>query len=198
MNTLLTLEEFKLFYPSSSLSDAQINLYLQLVTEFLHELAGVSLEEGEITETLRGNNSNILFLKKRPIKQIIECISSKSGDITKNITLNLANTGIVNTKGIFYQGQDIEEPYMASKTTKSDFITIKYVGGFKYPSQLEAGNVPISLKMALAGIIDSLHSNTTQEGKLKSYSRDDVSYTFKDKMETDREFYNILSRYVAW
>ena len=55
MNTIITVEEFKEFYPSSSLTDMQIKLYCEMMTEYIHELAGVSLEEGEITETLKGN-----------------------------------------------------------------------------------------------------------------------------------------------
>lgn len=197
MNTLLTLEEFKLFNPSSSLSDMQIKMYLQLVTELVHEFAGVSLEEGEITENLKGNNSNVIYIKKRPISEIIE-FSLNGQDYKNNVSINLGSNGIVNNNGIFYQGQDITEPYMASKTTKSNKITVKYRGGFKYPTDEDQGNVPISLKMALAGLIEGMSNELTDTGKLKSYSRDDVSYTFKDSMERNKEFYNIISRYISW
>lgn len=200
MNTLLTLEEFKLFYPFSSLTDPQIKLYLEIVTELLHDMAGVSLEEGEITEILRGNNQNTLYIKKRPITQIIECSSNKNNLLLNEITINLAKNGITRQRGIFLQGQDIHDPYMASKTTTSEIVKIKYIGGYKYPSDTEKGNVPTSLKYALAGLVDSLSGGTTgeQQDKLKSYSRDDVSYTFRDKMETDQKFYDVISRYISW
>ncbi|MGL5951167.1 MAG: hypothetical protein ACRCZH_07090, partial [Cetobacterium sp.] len=146
MNTLLTLEEFRTFCPSSSLSDAQIEMYLNIATEVIHEYAGISLEEGEMTEILRGNNQNTLYVTKRPLTQILDI---KSNFDTENIIINPAQNGIRRTSGVFYQGQDIEEPYMASQTSKSETILINYIGGYKYPSGEEKGNVPYSLKYAV-------------------------------------------------
>ncbi len=193
MNTLLTVEEFKLFYPFSSLTDEQILMYCQIVTELVHELAGVSLEEGEITETLVGNNQNTLYVKKRPIKNIIEISSNKTGDLLSLTVCNLSKTGIQKTKGIFYQGQDITEPYMASQTTKSEIVKIKYLGGYKYPQE-----VPTLLKYALAGLINGMIEDNSEMGNLKSYSRDDVSYTFLDKYERDSKFHSIVQRFISW
>lgn len=193
MNTLLTVEEFKLFFPSSSLSDEQILMYCEIVTELVHELAGISLEEGEVTETLKGNNQDTLYLRKRPVKQLIEVASKKSGDIKEQVKINLGRTGITKDNGIFYQGQDIYEPCMASKTTKSDFISIKYLGGYKYPNE-----VPKLLKYALAGLINSMNDDISESGNLKAYSRDDVSYTFMDKYERDSKFYTVVNRFISW
>ena len=193
MNTLLTVEEFKLFFPSSSLSDEQILMYCEIATELVHELAGISLEEGEITETLKGNNQNTLYVKKRPIKNIIEISSNKVGDLLSLTVCNLSKTGVQKINGIFYQGQDINEPYMASKTTTSEIVKIKYLGGYKYPDE-----VPKLLKYALAGLINGMINDNSEMGSLKSYSRDDVSYTFMDKYERDNKFHSIIQRFISW
>lgn len=199
MNTLLTLEEFRAFSPSSSLTDSRIEIYLQIATEILHEYAGVSLEEGEITEILKGNNQNILFLKKRPVKSIIECSSNKNENLLNSISINLSNSAIIRHNGVFFQGQDIDEPYLASDTTRSEIVKVKYKGGFVYPSLTEKGDVPYSLKYALVGLIEGMTENIGDgTGKLKSYSRDDVSYTFRDKIERDNEFYKVISKYISW
>lgn len=190
MNTIITVEEFKEFYPSSSLMDRQIRMYCQMMTEYIHELAGVSLEEGEYTETLKGNGQDTLYLKKRPVSSI----SSLEGNRTSlnDVVINEYKNGIKRLYGVFYKGQDIFEN-TASVTSKSEIIKITYVGGWKYGVD---GNVPISLKYALAGLIQSYVDETTGEGKLKAYSRDDVSYTFKDSVERNQSFITLISRYI--
>lgn len=190
MNTIITVEEFKEFYPSSSLTDGQIRMYCQMMTEYIHELAGVSLEEGEYTETLKGNGEDTLYLKKRPVSSI----SSLEGNRTSlnDIVINEYKNGIKRLYGVFYKGQDIFEN-TASVTSKSEIIKITYVGGWKYGAD---GNVPISLKYALAGLIQSYVDETAGEGKLKAYSRDDVSYTFKDSVERNQSFIAIIGRYI--
>ena len=190
MNTILSVEEFKKFYPSSSLTDEQIEIYCQLVTEYIHELAGVSLEEGEYTETLKGNGEDTLYLKKRPVT----VVSSLEGNRTTfdDIVINEYKNGIKRLYGVFYKGQDIFEN-TASVTSKSEIVKVTYTGGWKYGAD---GNVPVSLKYALAGIIQSYADETTGEGKLKAYSRDDVSYTFKDSIERNQSFIALIGRYI--
>lgn len=196
MNTLLTIEEFKILSPSTNLSDIQIQMYLEIMTETVHSLAGISLEEGEITESLKGNNQSILYLKKRPIKEILN-ISGNNNIKLNDVTINLYKNGVSLKRGIFYQGQDIKEVGLAHQPTKSNLIEITYIGGYKYPTKDEKGNVPVSLKLALVGLINNYTDNLSQEGKLKSYSRDDVSYTFKDIAERNLTFMSILNRYIA-
>lgn len=190
MNTIITVEEFKEFYPSSSLTDGQIRMYCQMMTEYIHELAGVSLEEGEHTETLKGNGEDTLYLKKRPVSSI----SLLEGNRTSfdDVVINEYKNGIKRLYGVFCKGQDIFEN-TASVTSKSEIIKITYTGGWKYGAD---GNVPISLKYALAGMIQSYVDETAGEGKLKAYSRDDVSYTFKDSVERNQSFITLISRYI--
>lgn len=190
MNTIITVEEFKEFYPSSSLTDMQIQLYCEMMTEYIHELAGVSLEEGEYTETLKGNGQDTLYLKKRPVTSI----NSLEGNRTSfdDVMVNEYKNGIKRLYGVFYKGQDIFEN-TASMTSKSEIVKVTYTGGYKYGAE---GNVPTSLKYALAGMIQSYVDETTGEGKLKAYSRDDVSYTFKDSIERNQSFIAIIGRYI--
>lgn len=187
MNTILTTEEFKKFYPSSSLTDEQIQMYCQIITEYIHELAGVSLEEGEITETLFGNDNRIIYLKKRPVKEIKSFESNRTN--INDIAINSDNNGIERLKGIFYKGQDIYE-HLASNMTFSERVKITYIGGYKYPD-----GVPMMLKYAAAGLINS-YVDEMENGNLKSYSRDDVSYTFKDSIERNRQFNEIIWKFI--
>lgn len=192
MNTIITVEEFKKFCPSSTLSSEQIQIYCELMTEYIHELAGVSLEEGEHTEILRGTGQDTLFLKKRPVSSIIS-LKSNMDTTFDDIYINEYKTGIKRLYGIFYKGQDIYDN-IASVTSKSERIEITYVGGYKYGPD---GNVPKLLKYALCGLINSFSDSTDSfEGKLKSYRRDDVAYEFKSFTERNVEFMNILFRYI--
>lgn len=130
------------------------------------------------------------LLKKRPVSSI----SSLEGNRTSlnDVVINEYKNGIKRLYGVFYKGQDIFEN-TASMTSKSEIIKIAYVGGWKYGAD---GNVPISLKYALAGLIQSYVDETTGEGKLKAYSRDDISYTFKDSVERNQSFITLISRYI--
>lgn len=190
MNTIITIEEFKAFYPSSSLTDSQITMYCQMMTEYIHELAGVSLEEGEYTETLKGNGQENLILKKKPVTSIISLEGNRT--VLNDVVINESSNGIKRLNGVFYKGQDIFEN-TASVTSRSEIIKITYVGGYKYGAE---GNVPALLKYAIAGMIQNFADEQTQEGKLKSYSRDDVSYTFKDTVEKNKHFTTVIGMYI--
>ena len=48
----------------------------------------------------------------------------------------------------------------------------------------------------MQGTRKSYVDETTGEGKLKAYSRDDVSYTFKDSIERNQSFIAIIGRYL--
>lgn len=184
---ILTVEEYKNFSPSSPLSDLQVKLYIDLVSDYIKEYLGTDLDIGEVTEIKKGNNLNILYLDKRPVQKILE-ISSNRGIELHDIVINSSKTGILRVNGIFYQGQDINEPYLASNTTKSEIIKIKYIGGYEV--------IPNIIKYACIGLIDSFNKEITGEEKnLKSYSRDDVSYTFKDFIERNEVFLQILNRF---
>ena len=71
--------------------------------------------------------------------------------------INEYKNGIKRLYGVFYKGQDIFEN-TASMTSKSEIVKITYTGGYKYGVE---GNVPTSLKYALAGMIQSYVDETS-------------------------------------
>ena len=193
MKTVIDIVDFKNISTSShELTDEQINYYCEFVTDFLHDLAGVNLDYGEITEKLKGNGTDTLYIKKRPILEILEV----KGIDFDEIEINFYKNGIKRKNGIFYKGQDIQEPFLASKTLSSDKITITYKGGYKYPNGVDRGNVPAGLKLALINLITLFIDENGESGKLKAYSRDDVSYTFKDFSERKTEIINYIKVYL--
>lgn len=195
-NTIISLDEFKKLNSSLELTDAEIQILLKVVTDYIHTLAGVSLEEGEYTEYLHGNGTKRLYLIKRPVRKIIK-ITRNGNDSDVNDYI-VENECIRLKKGIFYQGQDMYEPYLAGFYTKSEYIEITYIGGFKYPTKEDEGNVPWDLKMAIVNIISDIVLDNSEQGKLKSYSISDISYSFKTKAERSEVFMEMLRGYISW
>lgn len=195
-NTIISLDEFKKLNSSLELTDNEIQILLKVVTDYIHTLAGVSLEEGEYTEYLHGNGTKRLYLIKRPVRKIIKITRNRNdSDVNDYI---VENECIRLKKGIFYQGQDMYEPYLAGFYTKSEYIEITYIGGFKYPTKEDEGNVPWDLKMAIVNIISDIVLDNSEQGKLKSYSISDISYSFKTKAERSEVFMEMLRGYISW
>lgn len=193
MNTIISVNDFKKFNPSSSLTDEQIQLYCMLITEWIHEYASVSLEEGEHTETILGNGTDKLFLMKRPVTSLTALKSNRT-TLDDVVILDTKN-GIKRLNGIFTKGQDIYD-YLASRNVASEKITITYTGGYRYPTEDDAGNVPELLKYALCAMINGMIEDTGETGNLKSYRRDDVAYEFKTANERNSQFIAIIGRFI--
>lgn len=194
--TIISLDEFKKLNSSLELTDNEIQVFLKVVTDYIHTLAGISLEEGKHTEYLYGNGTRRLYLIKRPIKEIIKIL--RNGNESNINDYVIENECIRLKRGIFFQGQDINEPYLAGKYTKSEYIEVTYIGGFKYPDEHEEGNVPWDLKMAIVNIISDIVLDNSEQGKLKSYSIADISYSFKTKAERSEVFIEMLRGYISW
>lgn len=195
-NTIISLGEFKKLNSSLELTDDEIQILLKVATDYIHTLAGISLEEGEHTEYLHGNGTRRLYLIKRPVRKIIKIL--RNGNDSNINDYIIENECIRLKKGIFYQGQDMYEPYLAGNYTRSEYIEITYIGGFKYPTDTEEGNVPWDLKMAIMNIISDIVLDNSEQGKLKSYSISDISYSFKTKAERSEIFMEMLRGYISW
>lgn len=201
MNTIITPEELIKFSSSGLNNDNPKDLeilefYCQVATDYFTNLFGYSLEMSEEKESLKGNNQDKLYLKKRPIIEIrslkingIEVSSSKFTVTQNYIQLN---------NGIFKQGFDIKFPSLSMRTVKSDEIEIMYQAGYKFTNREtgEEGNVPSDLKMASYLLIKNLMYENSDIGNVKSYKIGDISYSFTDKLERDETFKSIINKYL--
>lgn len=196
-NKIISEDEFRYLNSSLEISSEDLNILLNVATDYIHTLAGISLEKGEHTEYLHGNGTNKLYLEKRPINKLIKVLRNGREDNLNNYIVK--NDCICLKRGIFYQGQDMYEPYLAGNYTQSEYIEITYIGGFEYPTAGgDKGNVPWDLKMAVVNIISEIIFDNSVQGKMKSYSISDISYSFKTKAERSEIFMDMLRGYISW
>lgn len=194
-NLIITVEEL-IKLSSSDLDKDSAEIFAEMVTDYIHNLVGCSLEYGEMTERLRGNNQNRLYLKKRPVEKLISIVTNESsGNIDDYI---VGREYIETKKGVFPQGFGLHFPYLAMRSLEDVIIEVTYLGGYKYPSDEDRGNVPWDLKMGIAMLVNQLIFDNSQNSNLTSYRISDIAYTFAEKTDRDEKFLSILRRHFSW
>ncbi|HBJ79736.1 MULTISPECIES: hypothetical protein [Fusobacterium] len=127
-------------------------------------------------EYLEGNGIDKLYLNARPIKSI-ESLKINGNSISR-VTFTDRYLNICTTKG------DCQCENYLYDYPKTDKIEIKYTAGYE--------NIPRSMMAASVMLLQSLISSTGEEGKLKNYKINTVSYTFKDFSEKSSEYQELL------
>lgn len=196
MRNLIIREEELIDLSSSSLTYEKAHIYAQIATDYIESLVGISLEYGPYKEYLQGNNQRCLYLKKRPVRELISI--KINGLLQNNIDFLVHKDRIENLQGKFRQGFGVNFPYLAMKNLKSELIEIEYVGGFIYPSNEQDGDVPWDLKLAIANLVSQLEFENSDKSNLKSYKVLDISYTFATQEEKTNTISTILKRYFSW
>lgn len=196
MRNLIIREEELIDLSSSSLTYEKAHIYAQIATDYIESLVGISLEYGPYKEYLQGNNQRCLYLKKRPVRELISI--KINGLLQNNIDFLVHKDRIENLQGEFRQGFGVNFPYLAMKNLKSELIEIEYVGGFIYPSNEQDGDVPWDLKLAIANLVSQLEFENSDKSNLKSYKVLDISYTFATQEEKTNTISTILKRYFSW
>lgn len=197
MATIISKEEFRVFYPDSSLSDEQLEAFLCLITESVNNMSCADTVEyaTDHEEYHVGNGSSKLYVCKRPIVNFTElkingCVVDPAKYLVKENYIQIK-------RGVFPSGMDIYER-TAVNYTESAEVEVKYDGGWIFtvdgPPEVQ-GTVPCDLKMAIAGLLNGFESELSDEGKLKSYSISDISYTFKSYTERNQTFNSIINNY---
>ena len=193
MATIISTEEFRIFYPESSLSEQQLNYFLLSITDKIKNMAkdGIEYEENHL-EYHVGNDSSKLYVNKRPIVDFLELkVNGSVIDPTKYL---VKNNYIQMKRGVFLSGMDIYERTSENYTESSE-IEVKYNGGWVFSTFLVTGTVPEDLKMAVAGLVAGYESELSDEGKLSSYKISDISYTFKSYVDRNSAFNSIINSY---
>lgn len=194
-NLIITAEEL-IKLSSSDLDKGSAEIFAEMVTDYIHNLVGCSLEYGEMTERLRGNNQSRLYLKKRPVEKLISIVTNESrGNIDDYI---VGREYIETKKGVFPQGFGLHFPYLAMRSLEDVIIEVTYLGGYKYPTGEDKGNVPWDLKMGIAMLVNQLIFDNSQNSNLTSYRISDIAYTFAEKTDRDEKFSSILRRHFSW
>lgn len=196
MRNLIIREEELIDLSSSSLTYEKAHIYAQIATDYIESLVGISLEYGPYKEYLQGNNQRCLYLKKRPVRELISI--KINGLLQNNIDFLVHKDRIENLQGEFRQGFGVNFPYLAMKNLKSELIEIEYVGGFIYPSNEQDGDIPWDLKLAIANLVSQLEFENSDKSNLKSYKVLDISYTFATQEEKTNTISTILKRYFSW
>lgn len=194
-NLIITAEEL-IKLSSSDLDKDSAEIFAEMATDYIHNLVGCSLKYGRMTERLKGNNQNRLYLKKRPVEQLISIVTNgNSGNINDYI---VGREYIETKRGVFPQGFGLHFPYLAMRSLEDVIIEVTYLGGYKYPSDEDSGNVPMDLKMGIAMLVNQLIFDNSQNSNLTSYRISDIAYTFAEKTDRDEKFLSILRRHFSW
>ena len=194
-NLIIKAEEL-IKLSSSDLDKDSAEIFAEMATDYIPNLVGCSLEYGRMTERLKGNNQNRLYLKKRPVEQLISIITNgNSGNINDYI---VGREYIETKRGVFPQGFGLHFPYLAMRSLEDVIIEVTYLGGYKYPSDEDRGNIPMDLKMGIAMLVDQLIFESSQNSNLTSYKISDIAYTFAEKTDRDEKFLSILRRHFSW
>lgn len=196
MRNLIIREDDLIDLSSSSLTYEKAHMYAQIATDYIENLVGISLEYGPCKEYLQGNNQRCLYLKKRPIRELVSI--KINGILQNNSDFLVHKDKIKKIQGCFKQGFGIDFPYLAMKNLKNDLIEIEYIGGFIYPSNEQDGDVPWDLKLAIANLVSQLEFENSDKANLKSYKILDISYTFATQEEKSNTISAILKKYFSW
>lgn len=193
MSMIITVEDFRAICPNSSITDDKLVLLIEAFTDTINKMGLYSLEFGTVVEFLKGNDTNRLYLNKRPIQNILK--------------LEINDTEIVDTdyfhdercvilkNNIFLAGMDIYEP-TAGDYSRSGNVLIEYEAGFVFPSNGVEGNVPASLKFAICDLIN-FYVAEQESGNLSAYKISDISYTFKSYQEKYMPFMSVIENYLS-
>lgn len=194
-NLIITPEEL-IKLSSSELDYEKAEIYANIATDYIENLIGVSIEEGIYKEYLEGNNQNVLYLKKRPVKKVISI--KINGVLQDKSNFIIYKDRVQSKQGIFKQGFGINFPHIAMQNRKSDFIEVEYLGGFKFDSECGRGEIPWDLKLAIANLVSQLEFENSPNSNVKSYKVLDISYTFASIEEKSNTISSILNRYFSW
>ncbi|MGL5126156.1 MAG: hypothetical protein ACRC6U_09295 [Fusobacteriaceae bacterium] len=181
MNPLLDLKELiatEIEVVSSEISDFLLDVAWENITNYI----GYDIMLQEREESLEGNGTNALYLNYRPIKSITETFVNKK--LINNPSFSDRYLKLITKDGY----SRYESPTLYQHNLK-DEIEIKYMAGYD--------KVPNQIVMAATSLLSSLKSNLGDEGNLKSYKINTISYTFKEYSEKNQEFKDLLKPFIC-
>lgn len=167
------------------------DLWLDIAWETLNKLVGYELDFGSKTDLREGNGKNIIYLTKRPVKEITEIKINNMYRALEGFEI-YEEIGVRNKLGCFDVGIGQCFPIVKmGRYTVTDNIEIMYNAGY------DETDFPNDLIFAACYIIQSKKQMASDAGTLKSYKISDISYTWKSQEELNVSIENYVRDYRA-
>ncbi|GAG65906.1 unnamed protein product [marine sediment metagenome] len=167
------------------------DLWLDIAWESLNKLVGYELDFDSKTDIRSGNGKDIIYLTKRPVKEITEIKINNRDRVISEFEI-YEGIGIRNKLGCFDVG--IGKCFPISKMgsyTETDCVEITYNAGY------DETDFPNDLIFAACFIIQAKKQSSSDAGTLKSYKISDISYTWKSQEELNVSIENYVRDYRA-
>ena len=167
------------------------DLWLDIAWETLNKLVGYELDFWSKTDSREGNGKNIIYLTKRPVKEITEIKINNMDRALEGFEI-YEGIGVKNKLGCFDVGIGQCFPIVRmGRYTVTDNIEIIYNAGY------DETDFPNDLIFAACYIIQSKKQMASDAGTLKSYKISDISYTWKSQEELNVSIENYVRDYRA-
>jgi len=139
---------------------AEISLlddFIAEASQMIEDYCGRSFERETLTEKIAGNNTNMLFLSKFPIVEILSITHDGSAVTLTDVEISDAETGELYSPFGFIEtaryGNTASRPQIPSSERR--LYSIEYTAGYILPG--EAGrNLPFSLERACVEMVKSM------------------------------------------
>lgn len=164
----------------SELSD----FMLEAIWEYLVNYIGYDPMLQERKEILKGTGNEFLYLNCRPIKSITSL--KVNGNLVENPSFSEEFINIYTKRGF----EKYDPPLLYDNYTITDDIEVIYNAGYD--------KVPNLLILAVISFLSYIKAGIGEEGNLKSYKINTISYTFKDFTEKSQEFKDLMNKFRSW
>lgn len=157
---------YSLISKLTGIEDKQILMfYVDSIIKKIEKIIGIEIEYGKITEIVKGIDKNIVYLNKRPLESILEVqYLDKNIDFTYN------------------QGQNFV--FLDRIICCNEFVKVTYTGGYK--------TLPNDIVMLICDLVKS-EMMAQQNAGLSSYKIKDISYSFIDGLDRNKDFMDKIS-----
>ena len=184
-NPLLNAETKKIIENELDLESGELSDFmLNAIWEYIINYIGYDPMLKERKDVLKGTGNEFLYLNCRPIKSVISL--QLNGNIVENPIFSDEFINIYTRKG--FERYDL--PLLHDGYTVTDDIEVIYNAGYE--------KIPNLLILAAISFLSYIKSGLGEEGNLKSYKINTISYTFKDFSEKSNEFKDIMNQFKSW
>lgn len=185
MNPLLEAENKKIIETELDLESGELSDFLlNAVWEYLVKYIGYDPMLQDRKEFLKGNGTEYLYLMCRPIKSVTSLKVNGNEIAIPRFEDSFIN---VYTK----KGYKLYElPVLYDGHTVTDNIEVDYSAGYD--------TLPTLLLLGAISFITYIKSSLGEEGNLKSYKINTISYQFKDFSEKSQEFKDLMSSFKSF
>jgi len=170
------------------LGETVSDLWLEIAWDMLISELGYDPSYGEETDETVGTGDKIVYLQKRPVKEITSVYINGVLKDTDEFSV-YKERACKYKEGIFQQGRIKNYKRTLSNFKNDDEIEITYNAGYT------SDEFPKDLLFLVCDMIKTSGMIADGSANLKSYSISDISYSFRDYTETNSRWNNTLDKY---